>query len=57
MDSRQQRADLEDAKFTVEQQHEAVMSETIRLYSDSIAAYESAHEDRVGHRTACPPAL
>ncbi|XP_035024711.1 dynein regulatory complex subunit 2 [Hippoglossus stenolepis] len=44
--SRQQRADLEDAKFTVEQQHEAVMNDILRLYSESIAAYESAHEER-----------
>ncbi|XP_035850348.1 dynein regulatory complex subunit 2 isoform X2 [Sander lucioperca] len=43
---RQQRADLADAKFTVEQQHKAVMNEIQRLYSEGIAAYESAHEDR-----------
>ncbi|TDG98532.1 hypothetical protein EPR50_G00201180 [Perca flavescens] len=43
---RQQRADLADAKFTVEQQHKAVMNEIHRLYSEGIAAYESAHEDR-----------
>ncbi|XP_038584090.1 dynein regulatory complex subunit 2 isoform X2 [Micropterus salmoides] len=44
--SEQQRADLEDATFTVEQQHKTVMSEIHRLYRESIASYESAHEDR-----------
>ncbi|XP_034717467.1 dynein regulatory complex subunit 2 [Etheostoma cragini] len=47
--SRQQRADLEDAKFTVEQQNQTLMNDTQRLYSEAIAAYESAHSDRVSH--------
>ncbi|XP_060938198.1 dynein regulatory complex subunit 2 [Limanda limanda] len=55
--SQQQRADLEDAKFSVEQQHEAVMNDVLGLYSESMAAYESAHEERVGPRSSCPPAL
>ncbi|XP_018531430.1 dynein regulatory complex subunit 2 [Lates calcarifer] len=45
--SQQQRADLEDATFTVEQQHKEVMNEIHRLYSESIASYQSTHEDRV----------
>ncbi|KAM8736727.1 dynein regulatory complex subunit 2 isoform 1-T4 [Acanthopagrus schlegelii] len=43
----QQRADLEDAMFSLEQQHKAAMDEIHTLYKDSIAAYESAHDDRV----------
>ncbi|XP_076604456.1 dynein regulatory complex subunit 2 [Chaetodon auriga] len=42
----QQRADLEDATFTVEQKHKAAMGELHRLYSESIAAYRSAYDDR-----------
>ncbi|XP_070834938.1 dynein regulatory complex subunit 2 [Chaetodon trifascialis] len=45
-DSQQQRADLEDATFTVEQKHKAAMDELHRLYSESIAAYRSAYDDR-----------
>lgn len=41
-DRRQQR-DLEDAAFTVEQQHKAVMDETHRLYTEIITSYQSAH--------------
>ncbi|XP_073340412.1 dynein regulatory complex subunit 2 [Pagrus major] len=44
---RQQRADLEDAMFSLEQQHKVVMEEIHRLYADSITAFESAHDDRV----------
>nr|XP_019946682.1 PREDICTED: coiled-coil domain-containing protein 65-like [Paralichthys olivaceus] len=44
--SRQQRADLEDAELTLEQQYEQVMNEIHRLYSESIASYQSNHEDR-----------
>uniref|UniRef100_A0A671UXT2 Uncharacterized protein n=1 Tax=Sparus aurata TaxID=8175 RepID=A0A671UXT2_SPAAU len=43
----QQRADLEDAMFSLEQQHKAAMDEIHTLYKDSLAAYESAHDDRV----------
>ncbi|XP_035465945.2 dynein regulatory complex subunit 2-like [Scophthalmus maximus] len=45
--SRQQRADLEDAKFTVEQQHKEVMDEIQRLYSQSTASLQSDHEHRM----------
>ncbi|XP_026195802.1 dynein regulatory complex subunit 2 [Anabas testudineus] len=44
--SQQQRADLDDAAFTVEQQHKDMTSEIHTLYRESIALYESAHEDR-----------
>ncbi|XP_044022644.1 dynein regulatory complex subunit 2 [Siniperca chuatsi] len=44
--TQRQRADLEDATFTVEQQHEVMMTEIHRLYEESIALYESAHEER-----------
>lgn len=47
--SQQQRDDLEDATFTVEQEHKTVMEEIHRLYRESMASYESAHEDRVSH--------
>ncbi len=49
--SRQQKADLKDATFTVELQHKEVMDEIHRLYSESIVSYQTAHEDRVSHRT------
>lgn len=49
--SQQQRADLDDAAFTVEQQHKDMTSEIHTLYRESIALYESAHEDRVFLRT------
>lgn len=49
--SQQQRADLEDATFTVELQHKEVMDEMHRLYSESIASYQGAYEYRVSHRT------
>ncbi|XP_054469574.1 dynein regulatory complex subunit 2 [Anoplopoma fimbria] len=42
----QQRADLEDATFTVEQRQRAVMTEIHRMYSEGIAAYQSSHEER-----------
>lgn len=48
----QQRADLEDAMFSLEQQHKAAMDEIHTLYKDSLAAYESAHDDRVTDRSS-----
>ncbi|XP_074516906.1 dynein regulatory complex subunit 2 [Sebastes fasciatus] len=44
--SQQQRDDLEDATFTVEQRHKTVMEEIQDLYWKTIKAYESAHADR-----------
>lgn len=52
-DRRQQR-DLEDAAFTVEQQHKAVMDETHRLYTEIITSYQSAHHCWVP-RSSPPP--
>lgn len=43
----QQLAKLEDAEFTLEQRHKHLMSDIIRVYSESLAAYESAHDDQV----------
>ncbi|XP_058470678.1 dynein regulatory complex subunit 2 isoform X2 [Solea solea] len=42
-----QRAQLDDAEFTLEQQHKKLMNDIIRVYSDSMAAYESAHHDQM----------
>ncbi|KAM9341597.1 dynein regulatory complex subunit 2 [Symphorus nematophorus] len=51
--SKQQRADLEDATFTVAHEHKAVMEEIHRLYSESTTAYKSAIDDIVPpHRTS-----
>lgn len=47
--SQQQRDDLEDATFTVEQRHKTVMEEIQDLYWKTIKAYESAHADRVSY--------
>ncbi|XP_071329213.1 dynein regulatory complex subunit 2 isoform X1 [Trachinotus anak] len=55
--SQQQRADVEDAALTVEQQHREVMEEILRLYGDAIAAYQSTVEERVSHRTSSPTSL
>ncbi|XP_062254411.1 dynein regulatory complex subunit 2-like [Platichthys flesus] len=44
--SKMKRADLEDAKRTVEQQHQEVINEIHRLYIESIASSESDHVDR-----------
>ncbi|XP_071329216.1 dynein regulatory complex subunit 2 isoform X2 [Trachinotus anak] len=49
--SQQQRADVEDAALTVEQQHREVMEEILRLYGDAIAAYQSTVEERDGKET------
>ncbi|XP_008313153.1 dynein regulatory complex subunit 2-like [Cynoglossus semilaevis] len=43
----QQLAKLEDAEFTLEQRHKHLMSDIIRVYSESLAAYESAHDDQM----------
>lgn len=45
--SQQRQTDLEDAAFTLEQQHKDVMTEIHHLYSASIAAHKGALEDRV----------
>ncbi|XP_035494745.2 dynein regulatory complex subunit 2 isoform X2 [Scophthalmus maximus] len=50
--SRQQQSYLEHSSFTVEQQHKEVMDEIHKLYSESMASYQRAHEDRVHHRTS-----
>ncbi|KAG7511172.1 hypothetical protein JOB18_042412 [Solea senegalensis] len=42
-----QRAQLDDAEFTLEQQHKKLMNDIVRVYSDSMAAYESAHHDQM----------
>lgn len=55
-DRRQQR-DLEDAAFTVEQQHKAVMDETHRLYTEIITSYQSAHHCWVPHSLRSPPSV
>ncbi|XP_035529352.1 dynein regulatory complex subunit 2-like [Morone saxatilis] len=44
--SKQQRADLADGRFTVEQQHRTMMTELHRLYSESMASYASDHDNR-----------
>ncbi|XP_070698408.1 dynein regulatory complex subunit 2 [Pempheris klunzingeri] len=44
--SERRQDDLEDATFTLEQQHQSVMAEINRLYEECIAAYKSAHNDR-----------
>uniref|UniRef100_A0A3B4YSQ6 Dynein regulatory complex subunit 2 n=1 Tax=Seriola lalandi dorsalis TaxID=1841481 RepID=A0A3B4YSQ6_SERLL len=49
--SQQQRADLEDAVLTVEQQHKEVMVEIHSLHSNCIGAYEKALKQRDGKET------
>lgn len=49
--TQQKQAHSEDVTFTLEQQHKKVMDEIHRLYSESIASYESALIERVSHRT------
>ncbi|TKS86118.1 Coiled-coil domain-containing protein 65 [Collichthys lucidus] len=44
--TQQKQAHSEDATFTLEQQHKKVMEEIHRLYSESIASYESALIER-----------
>lgn len=46
-DSQQQRAVLQDSVFTLEQQHNNVMSDIRRLYTESVAANQSAHLEKV----------
>lgn len=49
--SEQQRADLDDAAFTVEQQHKEMMNGIHKLYSQGIGLCEAAHEHRVSLRS------
>ncbi|XP_040915843.1 dynein regulatory complex subunit 2 [Toxotes jaculatrix] len=44
--SQQQRADLEDASFMLEQRHQEVMQETHALYNDCIVSQHSDQEDK-----------
>ncbi|KAK1893514.1 Dynein regulatory complex subunit 2 [Dissostichus eleginoides] len=45
--AKQKQDDLKDTSFAVEQKHKTVMLEIHKLYSDSIAAYHSAHHERL----------
>ncbi|KAM7376453.1 hypothetical protein PAMP_006186 [Pampus punctatissimus] len=44
--TQQQRANLEDAAFTVEQKHKEVLIEIHRLYGESMASYKNAFQER-----------